>query len=994
MGDAIDRLREELARLQQAMAAQEALRGILPDEQVEAMLAPLREKAASLQVAIGGDANVVGDGSTAIKAEGDAVVADRGGVAAGQVAVGRDVYGDVILVADPDQVWRAIRRRPPGQDLRRATEHHLSCLVDRYRYLDFKGMGVSDRIPLRLPLLDMYVPLKARIELPEGETWARELFLAGREVPDEERAAIGERLSEPEPVADLLRENDGLIILGDPGAGKTTFLKYLALKLAAGRGEDLGLEVRLPVLIPLSAYASALMEKDVRLDDFVAGYFHDLGADLPVDAMLEEALKGGGALVLLDGLDEVKDPGLRRTVADRVVDFYVFHRRAGNRFVVTSRIIGYREVRPVAEGLAECTLVDFCAEEIEEFVAKWTSALEKAARGDTPVAALEARREREELLEAVHRNPGVRGLAANPLLLTILALMKRQGVTLPERRVELYDQYVSALLSSWNRARGLGRPPARDLDVVETVRILAPLALWMHRVSPGVGLVKQGDLQRKLEDIYAERGEADPERAARQFVEDVREYAGLLLERGAGRYGFIHLTFEEYLAAVGIARLGQRKIEPIVAVLAEHAADPAWREVVLLTVGYLGVVQQWEEMSSEVLKAFIARGPGEPGQALVLAGEAVVDAWPGGVTPACREKVVQGLVKALRRTDVRPALRAAAGRTLAKLGDPRPGVGTLSPPLHAGEGPGVRALPDVTWCYVPPGPFVMGDGGEQHRNETITVGYLISRYPITNAQFSAFVGAGGYGERRLWVEAERAGVWAEGKVKGRYDDEPRAGPYNYGEPVGLPNHPVVGVTWYEALAFCRWLDERLQVSGFRFQVWLGGRLETVDLEPETPTVRLPSEAECEKAARGGGKIPNPKLQTPNSKSQSSNWVENLEPGRIFPWGSGPDPDRANYGETGIGTTSAVGCFSGGASPYGVEDLSGNVWEWTRSLRRDYPYDPGDGRENLGVGGDRVLRGGAFGDSVRGVRCAYRYRGYPNYRSRFRGFRVVASPVHL
>jgi formylglycine-generating enzyme required for sulfatase activity len=878
----------------------------------------------------------------------ESVVATRGSVAARTVAVGHDVYGDVTLVADPDLLGRAIHRHPPAEALRRATECHLAYLVDRYRYLDFRGMGVSDRIPLRLPLLDMYVPLRARIELPEGETWAREIRLAGREVPDEERAAIGDRLSEPQPVMNLLRENDSLIILGDPGAGKTTFLKYLALKLAAGKGEELGLEARLPLLVPLSAYANALAEQDVRLDDFVACYLHDLGADLPVEAMLEEALREGGALVLLDGLDEVKDQGLRRTVVERVVDFYAFHHRAGNRFVVTSRIIGYREVRPVAEGLAECTLVDFGDEEIQEFVGKWTAALERAARGDTPVATSEAEREREELLGAVHRNPGVRGLAANPLLLTILALMKRQGVTLPERRVELYDQYVRTLLSSWNRARGLGRAPTRDLDVVETMRILAPLALWMHQVSPGVGLAKRGDLQRELEEIYRERGEADPERAAWRFMEDVREHAGLLVERGAGRYGFIHLTFEEYLAAVGIARLGQRGSEPIVDILGEHVGDPAWREVALLTVGHLGVVKQWEEISSDVLEALIEREPGEPGQALVLVGEAVVDAWPGGVTPGCREKVGQALVGALRREDVQPILRAAAGRALAKLGDPRPGVG-VDP---------ATGLPDILWCYVPPGAFLMGDGREKHRNESITDGYLISRYPVTNAQFGAFVEARGYRERRYWTEAG----WRRKERKGW------TGPYDPGEPFNLPNHPVLGVTWYEALAFCRWFGERLQVSGLRFQVWRDGQLETWNLKPETLTVRLPSEAEWEKAARG-------------------------TEGRQYPWGDDPDPDRANYDQTGIGATSAVGCFPRGASPYGVEDLSGNAWEWCATKWEDsYEGYRGD-NDPEGYDG-RVLRGGAFDNGAWNVRCAFRDWDFPLYRLRSGGFRVVASPVRL
>ena len=113
------------------------------------------------------------------------------------------------------------------------------------------------------------------------------------------------------------------------------------------------------------------------------------------------------------------------------------------------------------------------------FGGKWTGAIERAARGDTAFSKEEARRQRDDLLRATQTNPGVRGLASNPLLLTILALMLRQGVSLPNRRVELYHRYADTLLRTWNLARGLGRAPARELDVVETMKVLAPLALWM-----------------------------------------------------------------------------------------------------------------------------------------------------------------------------------------------------------------------------------------------------------------------------------------------------------------------------------------------------------------------------------------------------------------------------------------------------------------------------------------------------------------------------------
>jgi hypothetical protein len=121
--------------------------------------------------------------------------------------------------------------QPPRLDLRAATAHYLSYLQDRHQYLSLKGMGLSERVPLQLPLLDLYVPLQARLELPAGETWDRPtLRLAGRVLSEEEQEALTGRLSEPQPVLDLLHQREGLVVLGDPGAGKTTFLKYLVLQ--------------------------------------------------------------------------------------------------------------------------------------------------------------------------------------------------------------------------------------------------------------------------------------------------------------------------------------------------------------------------------------------------------------------------------------------------------------------------------------------------------------------------------------------------------------------------------------------------------------------------------------------------------------------------------------------------------------------------------------------------------------------------------------------
>jgi formylglycine-generating enzyme required for sulfatase activity len=242
----------------------------------------------------------------------------------------------------------------------------------------------------------------------------------------------------------------------------------------------------------------------------------------------------------------------------------------------------------------------------------------------------------------------------------------------------------------------------------------------------------------------------------------------------------------------------------------------------------------------------------------------------------------------------------------------------------------------------------MAHDGEKSQHTVDLLAFQISKHPVTNAQYAAFVRDGGYDERRYWTRDGWARKRQGERLDGRQDGW--AGPREYGTPFDLPNHPVVGVSWYEALAFCRWLTE----------VWrTGGRIADGEI------VRLPSEAEWEKAARG-------------------------DDGRRYPWGDHPDSNRANYDNTGIGSTSAVGCFPGGVSPYGVLDLSGNVDEWTYSVYESYPDDPKDGLEDPEGTCDRVLRGGAFGFPERRVRCVSRHWYSPGGRLNGIGYRIVVA----
>ena len=234
--------------------------------------------------------------------------------------------------------------------------------------------------------------------------------------------------------------------------------------------------------------------------------------------------------------------------------------------------------------------------------------------------------------------------------------------------------------------------------------------------------------------------------------------------------------------------------------------------------------------------------------------------------------------------------------------------------------------------------------------------YHIARYPVTNAQFHCFVEDGGYVYAPYWVAAQRHGYWQDGSFKDGNDLARRTAPDAFGEPFNLPNHPVVGITWYEALAFSRWLTEQLHGAGQLAADWI---------------VRLPTEAEWEKAARG-------------------------DAGQRYPWpGDQADPNRANYRDTGIGTTSAVGAFPGGRTPYGAEEMAGNVIEWCSTQWRENYVDYAEKvDDSLSSDSRRVLRGGSFGLGDGYARASCRSGNYPDDRDDDVGVRFLLSPSLL
>jgi formylglycine-generating enzyme required for sulfatase activity len=885
---------------------------------------------------------------------GSGSIAQGGGVSsgAGGVAVGGDVHGNIYVGA------------PPKDDAE-AVQIYCRVVAQTCGQLPLRGVDVGAADPTTgqkpLGLVNVYIDLDTRTQVEDKvkDKAKGRSALTG--------ATPGERETRPLGALEAVLANRSMVLTGEPGGGKTTFVHHLAHCLAAHLAEPQRKwlehlpgwtdKATLPVVVLLRDFARGLPDplppraEPSHLWRFIAQRLASQKLAF-ASKPIEQALERGYALVLLDGLDEVPTVAQRAFVRDAVAA--LAGRYPNSRYLVTCRVLSYQP--PAAHGargapdlrLAEFPsfeLAAFDETKIDRFIGAWYGEL--AVLGVVPTQDADGLA--RQLRQAVRR-PDLWQLAPNPLLLTVMALVHTHKGRLPDARAMLYEDTVDILLWRWEQIKAGGQTETVQLRQlllqagrtdVDLKRALWQLAFEAHVQTQGDGQDALADIgELKLQKALAAL-KGDDANWARQVMEAMKLRAGLLLERAPEVFTFPHRTFQEYLAGAHLA--SQANFARQACKLAEAGA--LWREVILLAVGRLvylaGDIDKPLALAGELCPEHPAEG--EPGwRKAWLAGDVLNEMGAQRVCDSALgcdllARVRARLVGALA-SSLPPRERAEAGNTLARLGDPRAGVG-----LRA------DGLPDMVWCEVPAGAFTMGSkddslafaGKETPQHQVKLPAFRISRYPVTNAQYAAFVQDEGYTER--WRPCWTREGWAWKKD--------RTAPDTYGGVFDLPNHPVVMVTWYEAVAFCRWLTERLRAA-------------TV-IRPDQ-AVTLPSEAQWEKAARGTD-------------------------GRIYPWDGKLDPNHANYSETNIGATSAVGCFPAGASPYDALDLSGNAWEWCATKWQDSYKDYRDDNALEGNAA-RVLRGGVFYSDVDYVRCASRYRLNPDFRFRYFGFRVVLSPL--
>jgi formylglycine-generating enzyme required for sulfatase activity len=784
---------------------------------------------------------------------------------------------------------------------------YLKYLRQETMHIDIRGLVTGEGKLHQFAIDELYIPLRTR------------------SVVKEEGKMLKERLDDDVLLQEALKKQR-LFIKGEPGSGKTTFLRLIAYTLCQGRlGESTKSRLTFsePLPLPLFIRVGALSRYISQCTDrpgfacptekdspqWLLHYLESLSEEFKwklskddFDSELEE----GRCMILLDGLDEAPSREVRVHLS----------RLAGNLVKAYPKCQVVLTSRPAAltDG-ADAVPLDFQTVEIasltdrgiEDFLTRWCSILYAGAPD-------KSERYKKELREAL-KHSQIKVMAKTPVMLTALAVVHWNENRLPEQRAELYESVLTWLFRSRAEKEGRKRKLLQKLA----------LAMFMHPE----GRQRQVGLRwatERLQGEYKPDGEDNEAEQAEKFLHAEMVDSGVIVEREL-RLEFWHLSFQEYLAAYEIGGMSDdNQVKTLF--YDQRLYQSEWREVVLLLGGVL--YKQGDDKINSLIDRIIEEGPTESSHTtlpelakeVALLGGIVQDLSPYNFEPRNpRYKEIIQSVMGIFDKDVFRSIpvqvREEAADALGRVGDPR-----------------FDREKDL-WVHIPEGVFLMGaqksdpkgrnydkdaNDWESPVQEVELSEYWIGKYPVTVCQYRRFIEAKGYEDEAYW----KAGGF--GKFKG---------PVQWEEQLEHPTRPVVYVSWYEAKAYAEW-------SG----------------------CRLPTEAEWERAARGLG-----------------------EDYRKYPWGNEePGKETMNYDQN-IGHPTPVGIFPEGCSPEGVIDMAGNVWEWCEDWRGDYPSGKVINPEGPSNGSARVFRGGGWIFDARFCRSAHRLNNAPDNRGDVLGFRV-------
>jgi formylglycine-generating enzyme required for sulfatase activity/predicted MPP superfamily phosphohydrolase/energy-coupling factor transporter ATP-binding protein EcfA2 len=797
-------------------------------------------------------------------------------------------------------------QRPCGgdeEDLRplQIPLEYREWLVQFHSRMDIEQLDPNARA-YHVPLPEVYIPIETANPLYRPKDEKSMEKRGKKDILEDLEKDKEPKESQYIDIEELLGRQDCILLRGPAGTGKTTLVKHLAYTITHGQGPVILCDY-LPIVIFLKdfwpIYKNQLPAKRAgAVITFLSLLKLYLETKIPAlkYEVVELFISRDRALFLLDGLDEVPEQ-LRRGLVKIIAGFRLENKN--NRFLLTGRPHGINTatIQYFGEYLRDIEPLDH--EKVMAFVSNWFRVVSGQAVGLAGMTAA-------EMMGDIRVNPHVSVFTANPLLLTAVCILYQDKKRLPDQRAELYCRIVDNLIS---RRFHQIMDPEKASRIDDFLKLLA-----FHMQERNIKSIDVGEAKQSLKIIFPQSEETPVQynRRIDNLFEKIEPRCGLLRRPGEGVVEFLHLTFQEFLAARHMLYMDMD--------YEQFLEKRWWEEAILLYTGLVN--REWKDRANLMVKEILNRSHKDVHilrRLWMLGAKALRDIQAYKRDMQVAKQAGEKLL-AIIEADAPLDDRFEAGEILGILGDPR-----------------IKKYPMVK---VEAGEFTMGsDKGYYDDEKPIHRVYLdefmMGKYPVTNEEFKVFVDEDGYSNKEYWTtegwkwrEKEKISVprfWYEGKWN-------------------RPNFPVVGVSWYEAVAYSNWLSKKT------------GK-----------TYCLPTEAQWEKAARGTDR-------------------------REYPWGKDFDKNLCNSYECKLKRTSPVGIFTKGESPYGCMDMAGNVFEWCSDWfdERYYKNSPKKNPRGPKTGSLRVYRGGSWVFHAPICACAFRYRYHPRLRDRNVGFRLARS----